>query len=1213
MTQKHLQLLRNGSAFNNYAEAYNALIAKTNYADGTPILARYLDSNEHQKTLLGVVNNGVIDVINNVSDYVLRGYTEYTQTGATVISASDDVKTAIAKLDKKIANSSAAAATEVVEGTDAGNNMNIVKTAGANGQKIYTISLTDVASASALTAETAARKAVDGQNGQTYAPNANATWISGASDLNNADVLLSNAIDTVAAAKTYEIEEVTENVPETILHRYQLKDGNGAKSGDYIDIYKDSSIISIDYIDDPQDAHYQNLVYTYVDASGETQTTYVDMSELVLEAEFASGVTVTNHVAHGVVDPTSENYLTVGADGFKLSGVDAAIEAAINDLDATDTANENQYVSSVSETDGVITVSRTNLVNGKLSGYTKGSDATAVSTGDTLGEAIGKLENQIANSSAAAATEVVEGTDAGNNMSISASTGNNGQTIYQINLTDIASNSALTAEITARKAVDGQNGQTYAQNANTNYIANVNSLNAADVALDTAVGALSAKTVTNVAMTGGTAAITANTADGTKMITINTDGSQIDLTGYQKGSDTGAVLSNDSVNAAIGKLENQIAAAKAAATTKVVEGTDAGNNMVITPTTGSDHSVTYTIDLTDVASASALTKEISDRENGDSALAARLGNGVTSANTATAQLTALSGTSSDTSGMTSIGGAKAYAKDLFDSLSDGIDGLDAEKSTYSVSSKQFATYIKQENGLITEFSGRTVSASDVVNDATNALISGDSTVKDALNTLAANIASNTVTNSDGSIKVTTTGDTTDVNVNIKSGEHVLAKDGSAGLYTDIKLSGITPSSETIKEEYALIGTDGTQLGQTTVKIYKDSSLKSMELVSGGTAQAPKQYLRYTYVNDSGDTAQTDVDVSLLLAENEFQSGVTANANGIVHGVVDPTSEKDSNNDSFLTVGADGFKVDGIKNEIVAKINALDVTNDTAVAGQYVAAIEETDGLVAVKSRANVSDAPLNGYSKDSDATAISATDTVNEAISKLENQIDAAKDAATTKVVEGTDAGNNLSIASATSQDDGSITYTINLTDVASASALTAETAARKAVDGQNGDTYTANSGKKYISGATSLNDADVKLNDAIVAIAGSSLTGVTVNGVTGTVANNVATVDIDGADIKLSGYTGSETGAPATGDTVNAAIAKLYNKSVADQVKAGSATTVVTASTGTTVDVKLDTTSDINEYDATHAQAVDSTSKNVLEITQNGLYLNNNWDCGTY
>ena len=223
-------------------------------------------------------------------------------------------------------------------------------------------------------------------------------------------------------------------------------------------------------------------------------------------------------------------------------------------------------------------------------------------------------------------------------------------------------------------------------------------------------------------------------------------------------------------------------------------------------------------------------------------------------------------------------------------------------------------------------------------------------------------------------------------------------------------------------------------------------------------------------------------MSELILETEFASGVGV-TNHVAHGVVDPQSE------AFLTVGADGFKLSGVQDAIddaktaataytQSEIQKLDVTGDTAVAGQYVAAIEETDGVVAVKTRANVSEAVLNNYAKGSDATAVAATDTVNEAISKLENQVDAAKAAATTKVEKDASAS-HLTLSSSTAAD-GSVTYTIGEDDIASKTALDAEIAARKAVDGQNGQTYTANAGANYISSATSLNDADVKLDAAL-------------------------------------------------------------------------------------------------------------------------------------
>jgi len=365
--------------------------------------------------------------------------------------------------------------------------------------------------------------------------------------------------------------------------------------------------------------------------------------------------------------------------------------------------------------------------------------------------------------------------------------------------------------------------------------------------------------------------------------------------------------------------------------------------------------------------------------------------------------------------------------------------------------------------------------------ATGDIASAD-TINAALSKLENKANAITIANADKSINVTTGATGTDINVNIKTSDPILAKDGGNGVYSTLNLVKIeTGLPTTVKERYELQGINGAKIGQD-IDIPKDSHIVSITYITD-TADTHYQNLEYKYLDADGNEQTAYVDMSSLVLEAEFKSGVTS-TDGIVHGVVDSTSEKDSNNDSFLTVGADGFKVDGIKDEINAKIAALDVT-DTAAAGQYVSAVNEVDGKVSM-TRANVSEAILNNYTKGTDATAVAATDSVNEAISKLENQVDKAKAAATTKVVEGTDAGNNMTIVPTTG-DDSSVTYTVNLTDVASKAALDAEIAARKAVDGQNGDTYAANAGTNFISDATSLNDADVKLDTAIKTLSGNA------------------------------------------------------------------------------------------------------------------------------
>ena len=336
--------------------------------------------------------------------------------------------------------------------------------------------------------------------------------------------------------------------------------------------------------------------------------------------------------------------------------------------------------------------------------------------------------------------------------------------------------------------------------------------------------------------------------------------------------------------------------------------------------------------------------------------------------------------------------------------------------------------VTEENGIITAIQGNISANTVYIEDAQELLTA--TTVEGALEELALKSAAITIDNADGSINVTPTTAGTDINVNIKSGEHVLVKSndtGDTGLYTDLDLVKITEGlPATVKERYQLLATDDSQIG-VNIDIAKDSHIVSIEYIND-TASTYYQNLKYTYIDASGNTQAVYVNMSDLVFESEFKSGVTS-TNGIVHGVVDPTSE------TFLTVGADGFKLSGVQQAINDAVDALDYA-DSAVTGQYVTEVDETNGVITV-SRANVSEAVLNNYAKGSDGSAVAATDTINQAVSKLENQIDAAKAAATTKVVEGTDTGNNMTIESATSADD-SVTYTINLTDVASAAELDA-------------------------------------------------------------------------------------------------------------------------------------------------------------------------------
>ena len=436
----------------------------------------------------------------------------------------------------------------------------------------------------------------------------------------------------------------------------------------------------------------------------------------------------------------------------------------------------------------------------------------------------------------------------------------------------------------------------------------------------------------------------------------------------------------------------------------------------------------------------------------------------------------------------------------------------------------------------------------VKNTAATGAIEATDDIEDALSKLENKAAAITINDEDGSISVTPTTSGTDISVNINSGEHVLAKNGNAGVYTDIKLSAVTPSSTTVKEEYSLVATDGSVLG-TNIKIYKDSSVVSISYITD-PSDAHYQNLEYQYIDVSGNTKTEYVDISSLVLEAEFASGVTV-TNHVAHGVVDPTSEKDSSNDPFLTVGASGFKVDGIKDEIEATIDGLNATvgSQTVATGKHVAVeVVEAEGVITAVTvtedniadaddladeitartnadtelsnrlgtgvtTANTATAQLTALSGDSNS--VSGDTSVEGAKRYADGVLAAAVDGLDAEVTGGTTAGTATSdhVQVIVSEANGKLTaVTVTETNIADADDLANEIAARKAVDGVAGDAYTADTNANYISGASSLYGADQALDTALKALSDATVNQVKVNNVALTETANAVNVQISGA-----------------------------------------------------------------------------------------------------
>lgn len=146
-------------------------------------------------------------------------------------------------------------------------------------------------------------------------------------DRNDAqDTLISN----LQSSKVSTVNLVQD--PDNELHYTLMVDSTNAGE---ISIPKDRFLKQAYY--DPQK---KSLIFIFVTEDGE-QTVPVDISDLVDTYTAGNGLSLADNKFSITIDSTSDSYLTVGANGIKLSGVAAAINKLDTDYKAADTATLN--------------------------------------------------------------------------------------------------------------------------------------------------------------------------------------------------------------------------------------------------------------------------------------------------------------------------------------------------------------------------------------------------------------------------------------------------------------------------------------------------------------------------------------------------------------------------------------------------------------------------------------------------------------------------------------------------------------------------------------------------------------------------------------------------------------------------------------------------------------------------------------------------------
>lgn len=379
---------------------------------------------------------------------------------------------------------------------------------GGTGKVITTVSETDGKIAATAIDLTAANVAAE-----STLVSDNAVAVTGAT-VKDQIASLAASIKTVSKdAKSYSVKKLTEDEvtalgESNVREAYKLIDKGGAQAGDIIKIYKDSSLKSVAL-------NNQTLNFTYILDDGSESTVGVDVSNFLAESEFKNGLEVVNHVVNVKVDAASENFLTVGAAGVKLSGVQAAINKATSDLIGDAAAEYNT---------------------------------------------LGKLEDKIqeVDAKASGAHTVVNAKADGHVIVTVAKSVDSSHDIVTVTEDDIASATNLTNEIAHRKAVTGINGDAYMPHTTDEIIGTATDLDNADVKLATKLKAVSdavdgIKGDKNFVKSLKVNNVPATVADNAATVTI--DGADIKLDGYKIASDGSALAPNDTVNAALGKIE----------------------------------------------------------------------------------------------------------------------------------------------------------------------------------------------------------------------------------------------------------------------------------------------------------------------------------------------------------------------------------------------------------------------------------------------------------------------------------------------------------------------------------------------------------------------------------------------------------------------------------------------------------------------------------
>lgn len=340
---KNLQLLRNSGLTSSHDDAVKNLKSKASeLEDGSIVLNRYNSSNG-VKTIAAIV------------------YKNGSNSASTIFDLEE--------IDKKISSASGDSNTKYTE----------LKSKLGDG----------VTSANTVTSQLAK---LSGSTDDT----SGSTSVAGAKKY--ADTL-------VTSAKTdLTITVATSGETNDILKSYTISQGNNKIVK--IDIPKDLVVSggSVVY------GKWEDEKFTENGTSGVTddkdtalklvianqeKPVYINTKSLVDIYSGTSGVAVDGYNISAKIDTNGNEFLTVGANGLKVTGVTSAINNKISSISGETTITDGKVITKISQSSGKVSVETASLTADKVSSSAISSDTTVAVTSTTVQGAISDLATAI--------------------------------------------------------------------------------------------------------------------------------------------------------------------------------------------------------------------------------------------------------------------------------------------------------------------------------------------------------------------------------------------------------------------------------------------------------------------------------------------------------------------------------------------------------------------------------------------------------------------------------------------------------------------------------------------------------------------------------------------------------------------------------------------------------------------------------------------------